>query len=162
MGEPGLREFLRIYYGAVRMIDDFVGDVLAALDAAGRRDALVIFTTDHGDMAGHHGQIWKSGFNFFDELMRIPLIVRMPGIAPVAARCRCARTDLLPTILDACGIAPPPDIHGRSFLPALRGEPGAFRRRSPSASARTRRRRARAPASARARPRARCARPIGS
>ncbi|MCL5745054.1 MAG: sulfatase-like hydrolase/transferase, partial [Acidobacteria bacterium] len=74
-----LREFLRIYYGTVRLIDEQVGRVLDALDATGRADdTIVIFTADHGDMSGSHGMVWKSTSSFYDQIVRIPLLIAWP------------------------------------------------------------------------------------
>jgi arylsulfatase A-like enzyme len=77
LGEPGLREFLRIYYGMVKLIDDQVGKILRTLDETGKaNDTIVIFTADHGDMMGGHGMVWKSTAAFYDEVVRVPLLVR--------------------------------------------------------------------------------------
>ena len=83
MGREGIREYAAIYHGMVKYIDDQVGRVLAKLDELGLADnTLVIFTTDHGDMVGAHGCIGKSIFSFYDDLVRIPLLMRLPGRIP--------------------------------------------------------------------------------
>ncbi|MBM4090145.1 MAG: DUF229 domain-containing protein [Planctomycetes bacterium] len=61
LGEPGLREFLRIYYASVKMLDDQIGRVLTALEETGRLDrTAVVFTADHGDIARMVEAIWKT------------------------------------------------------------------------------------------------------
>ena len=91
MGPPGLREYAAIYYGMVKYIDDQVGRILQKLDELGLADnTLVIFTSDHGDMVGAHGCIGKSIQGFYDDLVRIPLLVRLPGrIKPGTRDRRC-------------------------------------------------------------------------
>ncbi len=109
LGEPALREFLRLYYAAVALIDDQVGRILDALDRSGAADdTLVFFLADHGDMAGGHGLVWKSTGAFYDEVVRVPLLVRYPGRIPAGASAGPAcLTDLLPTILDYTASAAP-------------------------------------------------------
>ena len=80
LGEPGLREFLRIYYASVKLIDDQVGRILRALESRGLLDrTVIVFTADHGDMAGGHGMVWKSNGSFYDEIVRVPLLIRYPA-----------------------------------------------------------------------------------
>ena len=87
MGPEGVREYAAIYHGMVKYIDDEVGRVLKKLDELGLADnTLVIFTTDHGDMVGAHGCIGKSIFSFYDDLVRIPLLMRLPGRIPPGTR----------------------------------------------------------------------------
>ena len=123
LGEAGAREFLRIYYASVRLIDDQVGRVLAALDASGRaEDTIVLFTADHGDMAGGHGMVWKSTASFYEEVVRVPLLIRYPaGLSPRRTSIAAGLTDVMPTLLDWVGTPPPEDIDGRSLAPYLDG-----------------------------------------
>jgi len=79
-GDEFLREFLRIYYANIMFIDDQVGRVLDALKKSGKdQETVVIFTSDHGDMAGEHGMFWKSTGSFYDGVARVPLIISVPG-----------------------------------------------------------------------------------
>ena len=104
--------------------------MLAALDANGLRDrCLVVYTSDHGDMVGEHGLWWKHVF--YDESIRVPLIVSWPGV--VAAGRRCANVvsavDVAATLVDAMDGPPLPGSPGRSVLPLIREESA---RRAPS------------------------------
>ena len=123
LGETGAREFLRIYYASVRLIDDQVGRVLAALDTTGRAsNTIVLFTSDHGDMAGGHGMVWKSTASFYEEVVRVPLLIRYPGrLPPHHTGIAAALTDVMPTLLDWVGIAAPEGIDGRSLAPYVDG-----------------------------------------
>lgn len=124
VGEPGLREFLRIYYATVRLVDDQVGRILSALEATGKSsNTIIIFTADHGDMAGGHGMIWKSTSGFYDEIVRIPLIIRFPGqIQPQKTDSAAGLTDIMPTILELSGFTIPEKVQGHSLAPYLKGE----------------------------------------
>ena len=86
-GRLGLREYsdpekvkymISNYYGLVREIDDWVGEILATLDKHGlSENTLVIFTSDHGEMLGAHGLREKNVF--YEESAHIPLMMRFPG-----------------------------------------------------------------------------------
>jgi len=124
MGPEGIREYAAIYHGMVKYIDDQVGRVLKKLDDLGlANNTLVIFTSDHGDMVGAHGCIGKSIFSFYDDLVRVPLLMRLPGrVRPgTVVKQPVSQIDLMPTILDYVGQPVPRKIHGRSARPLLEG-----------------------------------------
>ncbi len=77
--QPWMRQL--DYYAALhRHGDENLGRVLAALDASGAADdTVVIFTSDHGDQCGSHG-LRSKGPWIYDETMRIPLYMRVPGM----------------------------------------------------------------------------------
>ena len=130
MGPDGIREYAAIYHGMVKYIDDQVGRVLKKLDDLGLADnTLVVFTSDHGDMVGAHGCIGKSITSFFDDLMRIPLVMRFPGrIRPgTVVDQLVSQVDYSPTILDYMDLPAPAKIHGRSMRPLLEGRKVAWR-----------------------------------
>ena len=124
LGEPGLREFLRVYYAMVALIDDQVGRILEALDGTGRADdTILIFTADHGDMMGGHGMVWKSTSAFYDEVARIPLLIRYPRkVTPRRSNMAACLTDIMPTILELVGRPVPEHLQGQSLAPYLTGE----------------------------------------
>lgn len=112
------------YAGAVTLIDEQIGEVLAAVEARGELDnTLVIFTSDHGEMNGDHGAFGKS--NPLDGALRIPLIV----VPPKAARGNGGtRSDALlelmdvgATIADYAGGKLPRKSNARSLRPVLEG-----------------------------------------
>jgi arylsulfatase A-like enzyme len=124
MGPEGIREYAAIYHGMVKYIDDQLGRILKKLDDVGLSDnTLVLFTTDHGDMVGAHGCIGKSIFSFYDDLVRIPLSMRLPGRIPPGTVVGepVSQIDFLPTILDYLGLPIPEPIHGRSMRPLVEG-----------------------------------------
>ncbi|MBI3209873.1 MAG: sulfatase-like hydrolase/transferase [Candidatus Solibacter usitatus] len=121
--ETRLREFLRIYYASVRFIDDQVGRVLDALEKSGHEsNTIVVFTSDHGDMAGGHGMAWKSTQAFYDEIARVPLVISWPGrIKPGKTDAEANLTDLAPTLLELTGQRVPSNMQGTSLASVLRG-----------------------------------------
>jgi arylsulfatase len=124
MGPEGLREYAAIYHGMVKYIDDQLGRVLQRLDERGlAENTLVIFTTDHGDMVGAHGCIGKSIFSFYDDLVRIPLLMRLPGqIKPgTVVGNPVSQVDFMPTIMDYASLPIPDEIHGASMRPLVEG-----------------------------------------
>jgi arylsulfatase A-like enzyme len=124
LGEASVREFMRVYFGMVKLVDDQVGRVLEALAQTGRdEDTIVVFTADHGDMCGSHGMVWKSNDSFYDEVVRVPLLVRYPcRIAPGRLDIACSLVDLMPTLLDLTGQPIPDRVQGGSIAPFLLGE----------------------------------------
>ena len=130
MGLDGIREYAAIYHGMVKYIDDQLGRVLRKIDELGLAErTLIIFTSDHGDMVGAHGCIGKSISSFFDDLVRIPLLLQLPGtIKPgTVIKEPVSQVDFMPTILDYVGLPIPQGIHGRSLRPLLEGKPSAWR-----------------------------------
>jgi uncharacterized sulfatase len=99
-------------------------DALERLDLA--ENTLVLYTTDHGEMAYEHGLRGK--FNFFEGSARIPLLARLPGRIPAgsASDALVDQADFVPTLLEMCAVpagrASRP-VDGASFAPAL-AEPG--------------------------------------
>jgi arylsulfatase A-like enzyme len=126
MLEPeGIREYIRCYYGQVSYIDHFVGQILDKLEELGLAEkTLVIFTSDHGDMQGGHGIVGKSIAGFYENIARVPFLMRMPGkIEPgTVIDTRVSLVDMMPTILDYAGKAAPENINGRSLRPLIEGE----------------------------------------
>jgi arylsulfatase A-like enzyme len=78
--EEEVKEFIRLTYGSVSLLDHAIGEILAALEKFGyAENTLVLYTSDHGDLMGDHGMIYK-GPSPFDGVLRVPLIMRVPGI----------------------------------------------------------------------------------
>jgi arylsulfatase A-like enzyme len=105
-------------------MDDQVGRVLDALERSGRAtDTIVLFTADHGDMCGGHGMMLKAVDAFYEELVRVPFIVRWPAaLSPSALNVVGNLTDTMPTLLDLVGHPIPGHVEGTSLAPFLRGE----------------------------------------
>ena len=122
------RDYIARYWGYCSYIDQQVGRVLSALDDEGiMDDTIVIFTTDHGDMVAAHGFVFKLGSGY-DELMRVPFILRYPRVARPGTRTDALvqSIDVLPTLLDLCGLPVPPQVDGHSFRSLLEGKATDF------------------------------------
>jgi uncharacterized sulfatase len=133
------------YLASVTGVDRNVGRLLDTLDELGlRENTIVIFTSDHGYNVGHHGVLHKGNAhwitnaaknltgpervrpNLWDTSLRVPTAVRWPGVIEPGSTMDRVVTNLdwFPTLLAMAGVDLPPalKIHGRDFLPLLRGE----------------------------------------
>ena len=112
----------RLYDGEVAFCDEQVGRVVTALRDTGALDnTLVILTSDHGEALGEHGED-VHGYFVYEATLRVPLILRGPGVTPATRLGTLARTiDVFPTVLDLMGISTNQQVSGRSLGPALRG-----------------------------------------
>ena len=115
----------RAYYLAnVTMIDQKVGELLEALEEKGYlENAVVIFTSDHGDCLSDHGHSQK--WTMYDVITRMPLIVWAPGRFAGGRQmdALCQQMDIGPALLELAGIPLPETMEAQSLLPALQGEP---------------------------------------
>jgi choline-sulfatase len=81
-----------------------------------------VVTSDHGEAFGEH-KMWRHGAEIWEELVRVPLIVHVPGVSPGHVAARRSAVDLVPTLLDLLGVPPPAGterndfLSGASFLP---------------------------------------------
>ena len=120
--EQKLRKVIANYYGCISLVDREIGGVLDALESRGvLDDTVIIFLSDHGEMLGHKGRLWK-GRMLYDHLVRVPFILRYPreiGGGQIISDLIQA-TDIMPTILDYAGVSGAPGIQGRSIRRLLR------------------------------------------
>ena len=117
------------YYGMISLVDYNVGRILDALRQKGiLDDTLILFTSDHGELMGDHGLLFKGPF-LYDCLIKAPMVVQWPGVVPKGARYAqlTEHVDIMPTILDYAGIRVPYGVQGMSMGPILRGDSGAGR-----------------------------------
>ena len=105
-----LRRQLRdLYESEVQYVDHAVGRIVRSLKRLGLYDdTLIVFTSDHGEEFWDHGG-FEHGHALYDELLRVPLIVRAPRTAPRRVAERVAIDSLFATVLDACGTPEPRD-----------------------------------------------------
>lgn len=111
-----------LYDGEVTFTDQHIGKLLDFVDAQpwGARTAIVI-SADHGEAFGEHPHCFRHGFELWDVLTHVPLLVRVPGVAPRRVSEPRSAVDLAPTILDLFGVPPDPAMEGTSLLPEIRG-----------------------------------------
>ena len=123
LSEERIRIARAAYFALCEYYDSLLGRILDCLDETGlARNTLVVYTSDHGEMAGEHGCWWKS--NYYEGSAGVPLLLRLPGTVPDASECRavCNLIDLGPTFADVAGVDPPPGTDGRSLWPWARAE----------------------------------------
>lgn len=119
-GRPGLRREIADYHAAITFVDAQVGMVLDALDRLKlTASTIVVLLGDHGLMSGEHDLGGKEVL--FEPAIRPPLIVAVPNRpAPGVASPRLVElVDLYPTLTELCGLSPPADLEGSSFVPLL-------------------------------------------
>lgn len=115
--EDDLRLIRATYWGMVSEVDRQIGRLMQAVGD----DAVIVLTSDHGEMLGDHFMLGKAGF--FDQAFHVPLIIadlRRPGAGRVNAFTEAV--DVMPTVLALAGGEAPPHLDGRSLLPFLAGE----------------------------------------
>jgi len=108
-GEEALLQ--RLYAGEVEHVDRILSPFLAELPD----DAVVVFTSDHGEALGEHGA-WGHGLNLYQEAVRVPLLIRGPGVVEGDVDRPVQLLDLGPTVLDLMGVAGGNALEGRSLL----------------------------------------------
>jgi arylsulfatase A-like enzyme len=99
--------YRRLYYYLHALVDQAVGRILESLADHGLADdTIVVMTSDHGDLLGAHGGLMQKWYNAYDEALRVPMIVKGPGVSPVdgGINTPTSHVDLIPTLLGLAGI----------------------------------------------------------
>jgi arylsulfatase A-like enzyme len=122
-----LDRIVAAYDAELRSVDAAFGSLVDFLRREGLyNDAMIIVTSDHGEEFGEHGTVGWHAHSLYDELLRVPLLVKLPGSRQagesVAAQVR--GIDLAPTILDELRIPIPASFEGASLLSAMSGAGG--------------------------------------
>jgi uncharacterized sulfatase len=134
-----VKQFYRDYYTAIHAVDRNLGKLLAALERLRlERRTIVIFQSDHGYNIGHHGIHTKgNGYviaggvngpkrpNMWDTSLRIPLLIRWPGVLQAGAEINetVLNLDMFPSVLGLLNLKPPAEYrhNGQDFTPLLFG-----------------------------------------
>lgn len=120
--EERIRIARAAYFAMCEQIDGMIGTILNCLDETGLADnTLVLYTSDHGDMAGEHGCFWK--MTYYEGSAGVPLIARLPGAVEPGSisDAVCNLTDIGPTVAEAAGAAMKHTVDGHSLWPTLTG-----------------------------------------
>jgi len=134
-GNPGelpddvIRSAREVYFSLVTEFDEYAGKILDCLEESGLADdTVVLYFSDHGEMAGEHG-LWAK-VTLLETSSRVPLVIRWPGHIQPGMRIDTpvSLVDLFPTFLELGGVALPETLFtdGYSLLPLLGGEPEKF------------------------------------
>jgi arylsulfatase A-like enzyme len=113
---PDDYRYLRSLYDAdAEFVDTFLGRIFDALRKLDVYDeTMIVFTSDHGESFGEHGFVGHN--RVYNTVLRVPLIVKIPGVPPSRLEAPVEMFDIMPTILEAAGIPPPYRLQGRSLL----------------------------------------------
>ena len=111
-----------LYDASIRYTDHWIGELLDDLRRRGRwDDTLVVVTSDHGEEFLEHGGTIHKG-TLYQELLRVPLLMRVPGRGPARIAASVRNFDVMPTILDyAVGGDLPPELDAVSLRPLIDG-----------------------------------------
>lgn len=121
------QEIKAAYYAMIELIDDEFGRLVDYLEDSGQlENTLIVFHSDHGEMLGDHGLLYK-GCRFFEGLVHVPLMFFWQGrfVSGVEADALVELVDLAPTLLEAAGLPVPASMQGKSLVPILEGKAGA-------------------------------------
>jgi arylsulfatase A-like enzyme len=116
------QRYIKNYLRCIRGVDDSVGRLMEYLDKAGLADnTVVVYSSDQGFFLGEHG--WYDKRWMYDESLKMPLIIRWPGVTRPGSTCRdlVQNIDYAGTFLEMAGAPRPDDLHGVSLVPLLKG-----------------------------------------
>lgn len=119
--ESEIQRHIADYYAMISHIDENVGRILDALERSGQLDnTIVVYTGDNGLAVGRHGLMGKQ--SLYDHSIRVPLILRGPGIPKGEQRdAYVYLMDIYPTLCELCGLSIPASVEGKSFKTAITG-----------------------------------------
>ena len=117
-----VRRMRRHYFANISLIDDWVGEIVSAIEGRGElENTIFIFTSDHGDCLGDHGLVYKFS-SHYDPVARVPLVFAGPGVASLGERDPLVELiDLGPTLLDLAGAGALEGASGQSIRTLLEG-----------------------------------------
>ena len=124
--EETVRAARAAYYALITWLDSKVGRLLAALDETDQREnTIVIYVSDHGEMAGEHG-MWRKS-NFREHSARIPMQIAWPGHLPAGRRVPevVSLVDMVATLLDLTAAPVDSSLDGDSLVPLMLGDAGS-------------------------------------
>jgi arylsulfatase A-like enzyme/Flp pilus assembly protein TadD len=110
------------YDGEIAFVDSALGKLLDFLEDRDLRDrTAVIFTADHGESLGEHGES-THGYFAYNATLHVPLILALPGAKPARVEANVCHVDVFPTVCGLLGKKEPQGLQGRSLLPLVRGQ----------------------------------------
>jgi len=124
---PSTSKMRALYDGEIWFTDKAVGRLFDYVRAQPwGKDTIIVVTSDHGESMGEHGIAFQHGFELWETLMRVPLLIRVPGIASHHVPVKRSVIDLVPTLLDLLRVAQPGpgQLSGRSAVDDLFAPPG--------------------------------------
>ena len=114
------RRIVQHYLASISLIDDCVGRLLDVLRERNCLDnTMVVFVADHGEFLGNHGLLRKPSLHY-DETLRVPLLLRVPGLSARRVAGLVELVDLHPTLLGLLGVQVNPGVQGLDWSNQLR------------------------------------------
>ncbi|MBT8493654.1 MAG: sulfatase-like hydrolase/transferase [Deltaproteobacteria bacterium] len=114
-----------LYDNEIRYTDLHIGRLIDELARSGLDESTaIVITGDHGEGFGEHG-VDLHGYHLYAAQTKVPLIIKVPGLAASRPTTPVGHIDILPTIANLVGASPTPTMQGRSLLPAMLGGPAA-------------------------------------
>ena len=113
------------YFANVSYVDELIGDLLVRLENSGLLDnTIIVYGSDHGEMAGEHGVWWKNGW--YEACTRVPFMISTPEQrkgSSAAHKCSTpvGLVDLFPTLLSLAGVKAPDDLDGIDLSASVSG-----------------------------------------
>lgn len=116
-----------LYDNEMHYTDHWVGDLIewASAEPWGKRTAIIV-TADHGEGFGEHNH-YRHAYEVWEALVRVPLMIHVPGAAPARIEVSRGQIDLAPTIADLMGLPDRDALRGQSLVPEVFGAPAAAR-----------------------------------
>ncbi|MCK4303607.1 MAG: sulfatase-like hydrolase/transferase [Candidatus Eisenbacteria sp.] len=126
ISQADLLRIADLYDGAIRYIDDAIGRLLHELDALGLSDnTILIITSDHGSEFFERGRLFHTNPFLYDELIHVPLLIRVPGLRQSRRVPEIVRhIDLMPTLVEIFDLPCVQSAQGQSLVPLLKGARG--------------------------------------
>lgn len=116
------RHIRDLYDASIAYMDHWVGELLDELSSDGLGDTVVAFLSDHGEEFYDHGGLAHTG-TLYEELVRVPMMLKVPGVPPRRERALVRNFDVGPTLLSLAGLAPlSGDIDAMDLAGLVRGE----------------------------------------
>jgi N-acetylglucosamine-6-sulfatase len=127
--ELDIADYYKRYAETLLAVDESIGRVFDELKKRGELEStLVIYMGDNGFAFGEHGLIDKR--TAYEESMRVPLLARCPELFGGGRTVKevVAGLDIMPTVLDTCGVKPPAGLDGMSWMPIVQGKAAKWRK----------------------------------
>ena len=119
------RNTIARYYGAISLVDKYVGRIMDAIEKNGLdENTIIVFTSDHGDMMGEFKMLAKSVM--YEGAVKVPLLIKVPGITDEQRiiKTPVSQIDVVPTLLELLGVYADIKTDGKSLLSVIKGEKG--------------------------------------
>ncbi len=130
IGPRDVRHIVATYDGEIRSMDEAFGRLIEFLKQTGRYDqALIVFTSDHGEEFNEHGAVGWHAHTLYDELLRVPLLIKFPNglYAGETVTSQVREIDIAPTVIAAMGWPQPTQFRGADLAPLAEGRAAAPR-----------------------------------